>query len=205
MSFEGTVEAMARTASLWILTGGLGSGKSTVARMLGERGATVIDADLIGHEILEPGGAAFGRVSSRWPSTVVDGTIDRGRLAMAVFSDPAELEVLEAITHPEIARILSDRVRSSPEGVVIVEVSVPKVWDGPEARGRIVVDAPDRIRLGRAIARGMPEGDARSRMAAQPAREEWLELGDLIVVNDGSLRDLETRVDQLWEALSSEV
>lgn len=199
---EATVDSVSRPASRWILTGGIGSGKSTVSRMLEVRGATVVDADRIGHEVLEPGGPAFARVASRWPGCVVDGRIDRRRLGAIVFDDQRELEVLEAITHPEIRRVLDERLADLDDHVIVVEVSVPNVRPAGEW-GWIVVDAPDEVRRARAVARGLSDEQVRARMAAQPNREEWLALADLVIDNGGSLVDLAEAVERAWYQMRS--
>ena len=176
----------------WLLGGGIGSGKSTVRRHLAEAGIDTIDADSIGHSVLEPGGAAFDRVASRWPSVVRDGRIDRGALAAIVFSDADELSDLERITHPLIFGAISDRVEQIV-GTVVVEIPLlrkapPGDWK------RLVVDCDDSIRLERLIKRGLSEDDARARMAAQPSRGQWLAVADLVIPNHGDPDDLEQAV-----------
>ncbi|MBA2337236.1 MAG: dephospho-CoA kinase, partial [Acidimicrobiia bacterium] len=104
-----------------VVTGPIGSGKSVVAALLRQRGATVIDADTLGHAVLGPGGEAFGAVAARWPSVVVDGGIDRSRLAALVFADRTQLEVLQALTHPAIVARIEAAVGDADE-VVAVEM-----------------------------------------------------------------------------------
>ena len=185
-----------------LLCGGIGSGKSEVAGMLARRGITVIHADGIGHAVLEPEGEAFRDVAERWPPTVVDGHIDRGRLASVVFGDPTELRMLESITHPHIrARI--ERILEGVEPGAPVVVELPLLADllGP-GWARAVVDAPDHVRLERLRARGMDDAGIKARMAAQPGREAWLAAADVVVDNRGTPAELEREVDRLvrWMA-----
>ncbi len=185
-----------------LLGGGIGSGKSAVAALLREAGATVVDADAAGHRVLEPGGEAFDQVAARWPEAVRDGRIDRAALGGVVFADPAQLAELEAITHPAIAARIAGAVAAAGTDVVVVEVPVLARLVG-EDWPRVVVDAPDEARVARSVARGMDEGDVRRRMAAQPSRAEWLEAADYVVDNSGNLEDLSTQVERLWAWLSS--
>jgi dephospho-CoA kinase len=177
----------------WVLSGGLASGKSQVRKLLDVAGILTIDADRVGHWVIEPGGPAFADVASRWPHVVREGSIDRSALAGVVFHDPAELAALEAITHPHIFDIISTRVEEV-DGPVVVEIPIPRHSLGSEW-GWIVVDCRDAVRLERAIDRGMSPEDARARMARQPSREEWLAVADLVVPNHGS-------VDALGETVS---
>lgn len=183
-----------------VLSGSIGAGKSTVGRLLAERGAEVVDADRVGHEVLESGGAAFHAVEERWPHVVVDGEIDRARLAGIVFSDRDELQALEAITHPAIRDELLRRAEASDAAVFVVEVPVLREW--PEWT-RVVVLAPADLRRGRAEERGMSGDDFDRRDAAQATAEAWREVADVVIENDGSLDDLEAAVDDLWAQLQA--
>ncbi|NNE96035.1 MAG: dephospho-CoA kinase [Acidimicrobiales bacterium] len=185
-----------------LLSGGIGAGKSAAARIIAARGYPVIHADKIGHAVLEPEGEAFPAVAARWPEVVVDGMIDRPRLAEIVFDDPAALAELESLTHPAIAaRIMNLVERESDAGLVAVELPVllPILGDGWT---RVVVDAPLEVRIQRLRDRGMEDADIEARMAAQPSRGEWRTAADHILKNHGSLRDLEAEVDRLLEALA---
>lgn len=164
-----------------------------------ERGHTLVEADRIGHEVLEPEGAAHAAVVARWPAVVVDGSIDRRALGRIVFADRAQLAELEAITHPAIHRELVARVEAA-EGPVVVEVPIPVPWV-PDQWPKIVVDAPDEVRVARLVDRGMDLDEVTQRMAAQPSREEWLALADHVVDNGGTPEDLVAAVDRLVEAL----
>jgi len=183
----------------WILSGGLASGKSKVRGYLADAGIVTIDADSIGHYVIESAGPAFAQVAERWPHVVRDGEIDRPSLASVVFCEPGELATLEGITHPHIFEVIKDRV-DEVDGTVVVEIPLLSHGLGDEWR-RIVVDCRDETRLARAVARGMSEEDARSRMKAQPSRAEWLAVADLVVPNLGSLAVLERTVERLATAL----
>lgn len=175
-----------------MLGGGLASGKSVVRRFLTDAGIATIDADLVGHAVLEPAGPAFAAVAERWPIAVSKGRIDRQILAEIVFNDPRELAALEGITHPHIFDMIRGRVEEI-DGAVAVEMPVISTSLGPEWR-RLVVDSSDEAKIRRALARGMDEDDARARLAAQPTRAEWLAVADLVVPNHGSLAELEENV-----------
>lgn len=172
----------------WVLGGGLASGKSKVRELFSDAGITTVDADSIGHAVLASDGAAFAQVAEKWPHVVRDGEIHRPSLADVVFNDRDELQALESITHPHIMETIRSQV-ADVEGPVVVEIPLLSHGLGDDW-GRIVVDCRDEIRLVRAIERGMPEEDARARMAAQPSRAEWLALADFVVPNHGSLEVL---------------
>jgi dephospho-CoA kinase len=182
----------------WILCGGLASGKSVVRRLLEERGVRAIDADSIGHDVLEPGGPAFAEVAATWPSVVVAGRIDRGALAGIVFEDADELRRLEAITHPHIFERIESEI-GADDGVVVVEM--PVLSELGAGWRRMVVDARDEVRVSRALDRGMDEADARARMARQPSRSRWLATADLVVPNHGAEHELRRAVTKLVPVL----
>jgi dephospho-CoA kinase len=182
----------------WLLTGGIGTGKSEVRRLLEEHGIRTIDADSVGHVVLEH--EALPAVAERWPDVVVDGIVDRSRLAEIVFAQPAELSQLEAITHP----LIFGRIEAELEGFEGIAVVEAPVIDFGANWARMVVDAPDEIRLQRAVARGMGRDDVQRRMDAQPGRGEWLAAADIVVPNRGSLGDLGTTVARLSSYMTSE-
>lgn len=179
----------------WLLSGGIGSGKSTVRALFEAHGIETVDSDSIGHTLLQPGGAAAEPVSDRWPQVLIDGSVDRARLAEIVFNSPDELAELEGMTHPLIFEEVAARVNRA-EGHLIIEIPVlrPSIVDGAQV---MIVDAPDPVRLERAIGRGHSEVDVRSRMAAQPTRGEWLAAADLVIPNAGTLEELEGSVDRV--------
>jgi dephospho-CoA kinase len=180
--------------------GGIGAGKSTVGSMFGELGARVIDADEVGHEVLEPGGAAFSAVVERWPHVVEGGRVDRAALATVVFTDLDQLAELEAVTHPAIGRTIEARASAADSRAVVVELPLMRRMLG-EGWTWVVVDASDETRLNRAVARGGDPQDVKRRMAAQPSRSEWLEAADYIITNDGDLGSLQRQVQAVWGRL----
>ena len=182
-----------------LLLGGIGSGKSTVARLLAERGADTVDADQIGHLVLEDL-EVKREIAMSWPSVVDSGGIDRSLLAAVVFSDERSLAQLEKIMHPRIKELIASRVEGSDDDVVIVEM--PILRDLVNGRWtRVVVDAPDCVRVARLEARGMSKRDIQARMLSQPAREEYLGMADYVISNGGSNSALESEVDRLGEIL----
>jgi dephospho-CoA kinase len=193
-----------------VLTGGIGSGKSTVADMLVDKGATLIDADRIAREVVEPGGAAYASVVERFSEAILnpDQTIDRKALADIVFSDAEALADLNAITHPVIGQQMVDR-RAEAEasgGIVILDVPLLK----PTHRDQlgfdvvIVVDTPVDIAVSRLIEhRAFQRADAEARVAAQMTREERLALADFTVDNSGDRESLTAQVERLWSDLQA--
>lgn len=194
---------MRKRRNVWLLTGGIGSGKSTVRKMLSKRGALTIDADQVGHQVLEPGGAAHDAVAARWPEVVFDGIIDRTRLADIVFHEPSELHALEAISHPAITATLRKWVDESDAEVIVVEVSVPRDFLGVGPSRTIVADVDMSTRKKRLIDKGMELEDINRRMANQPDRDGWVERGGWVICTDGDLEDVEHRVDRLWPQIES--
>lgn len=166
----------------FVLIGGIGSGKSFVAELFRDRGVTMIEADRIGHEVLEPGGAAYQAVADAWPEVLRDGAIDRAALGKIVFADRSELDRLEAFTHPAIAAEIQDRVESAHTPLVGVERPIIGGMVG-EGLPVVVVDAPDDVRIERLLGRGMDIEDIQLRMSAQPARSAWLAAADVVIDN----------------------
>ena len=184
-----------------VLSGGIGSGKTSAANVFAARGIPVIHADSIGHEVLEPEGEAFHSVAAWWPEAVVDGRIDRQKLAAIVFHDPQALDQLESMTHPPIAaRILNLVAAEGDAELVVVELPLLLPLLG-EGWTRVVVDAPVDLRMQRLKDRGMEEADIEARMAAQPSREEWREAADHVIDNRGTPEQLEAEVDKLLKEL----
>ncbi|MDH2428532.1 dephospho-CoA kinase [Sphaerisporangium sp. TRM90804] len=185
------------------LTGGIGSGKSEVSRRLGERGAVVIDADLIAREVVEPGTTGLALVVQAFGDRVLrpDGTLDREGLGRVVFADPAELARLNAIVHPRVGERVAELQREAPQDAVVV-YDVPLLAENNLAPAYdlvIVVDASDEVRLARLTGvRGMSEPDALARIRAQAAREDRLRIADIVIVNEGGLDDLDARVAEVW-------
>jgi len=194
------------------LTGGIGAGKSEVSRLLASLGAVIVDADLIAREVVEPGTEGLAAVVAEFGEQVLrpDGTLDRPKLGALVFADPAKLAALNAIVHPLVRRRsqeLEERAVAADPDVVIVQ-DVPLLAENGMASAFdrvVVVDAPDEVRLERLVKlRGMEEGEARARMAAQATREQRLAIADHVVVNDGSLEHLAEQVRAVWRRLDAE-
>jgi len=184
------------------LTGGIGAGKSTVSGLLAQRGAVIVDADLIAREVVEPEGSAYGPIVERFGPTVVaaGGRLDRAALAAVVFSDPDALAALEAITHPAIQEEMARRVaaRAGRDDVVVLDIPLLKDRRSPMA-GVVVVDVPEEIAVRRLVEqRGFDEGDARRRIASQISRERRRALADVVVDNSGDLAALTREIDWVW-------
>ncbi|MFI6388427.1 dephospho-CoA kinase [Nonomuraea sp. NPDC050540] len=188
------------------LTGGIGSGKSEVSKRLAAKGAVVIDADKIAREVVEPGTVGLARVVAAFGREILrpDGTLDREKLGAIVFSDADQLATLNAIVHPLVGeRVATLQNQAAADAIVVYDV--PLLTENklaPMYDVVIVVDAADDTRIRRlADHRGMPEADAKARIAAQASREARLAIADLVVPNEGSLEDLGARVEQAWEDL----
>ena len=191
------------------LTGGIGSGKSTVSRLLAEKGAIIVDADAIAREIVEPGEPALEEIRVAFGPEVIDadGLLRRSKLAEIVFDDPDALARLNAITHPRIAARSAELLEAAPADAVVVYDMPLLVEQGPQALSGwdaiVVVDAPDEVRLSRLIARGVDRDDAQRRMAAQVSRDVRLAAADHVIDNSGDLMSLERSVNALWTSLTS--
>jgi dephospho-CoA kinase len=191
------------------LTGGIGSGKSTVADLLRAKGAAVVDADGISRQIMEPGGAAFEPVVERFGSAIVDagGRIDRPALASLVFGDPDALADLNRLTHPVIGRVMSERVEELAATSEIVVLDIPLLNIATKDRfsfgAIVVVDTPEAVAVQRLVEqRAFTEADARARVAAQISREERRALADVVIDNSGDRAALDVEVDRAWSWLS---
>ncbi len=189
------------------LTGGIGSGKSTVARLLERRGATVIDADHLAREAVAKGTPGFERVVEAFGGDVVtpEGDLDRSALAARIFSDPAQKAALEAIVHPEVARRFSDQVdtlRDTDRIVVYVTPLLVELGLAPAFDVVVVVTASPHLRVSRVASdRGLTPDEVRGRLAVQATDEQRAEVAGVLIDNDGSLADLEPQVDRLWNDL----
>lgn len=191
------------------LTGGIGSGKSTVARMLAERGAVVLDADAVAREVVEPGSLALERIVERFGPGVLDpsGRLDRPALGRIVFGDDAARRDLEAITHPAIGEEMARRMAEAPPDAVVV-FEIPLLVESGRAAERgydavVVVEAPGDVRLERLEGRGLANDDARARMAAQADDAERRGIATHVVDNSGDEEALARRVDELWSDLTA--
>jgi dephospho-CoA kinase len=185
------------------LTGGIGSGKSTVSEGLAERGAVVIDADAIVRELQVPGGAVLAAMVERFGPEILrsDGNLDRQRVADRVFADPAELEALNAIVHPAVGEEIRRRLEEQrgTDRVVVLDIPLLVERSGYETAGTIVVDVDPEIAVERLVAaRGFTEPDARARIANQASRADRLAVADFVISNDGSMDDLHRQIDDCW-------
>lgn len=185
------------------LTGGIGSGKSTVSALLAEKGAVVIDADAIVHEVQAEGGPAYQPIVDHFGPEVVlpEGGLDRPALARIVFNDPEQLAALNAIVHPIVGQTILERMQAQADTDNVVVLDVPLLVESgrSDMAGMIVVDAPVEVAVQRAVARGTAdEADVRARMARQVSRQERLAKADLVIDNSGSVEDLRAQVAKAW-------
>lgn len=187
------------------LTGGIGSGKSTVSAMLADLGAHVVDADAIAREVVEPGSQGLAELAETFGQAILnpDGSLDRAGLADVAFADPQARATLNGILHPKIAARTAELIAQIPDDAVLVhdvpllvELGMQKAYDLV-----VVVDAPDGLRVQRLVARGMPQEDARARIAAQAVREQRLAVADVVIDNSGDLEDLSQQVRKAWPLL----
>lgn len=185
------------------LTGGIASGKSTVAAAFERRGITVLDSDQLAREVVAPGTSGFAAVVARFGAAIVagDGTIDRRALRAIVFADPAARRDLEAITHPRIRAAMAERAASSGGPYQIF--MIPLLAEGGRAAEFdrvLVVDCPEEQQLQRVMARDQTDAaSARAILAVQASRAARLAIADDVIVNDGDLAALEARVASLHE------
>jgi len=185
------------------LTGGIGSGKSSVADRLVAKGAHLIDADAIARELQAPGGAVMEAMVGHFGPQIVaeDGTLNRQAVADIVFNDKDELEALNKLVHPAINREMRDRRRALADTDATVILDIPLLIESGHANlgGVIVVDTPVEVAVERLVAhRGFSEEDALARMANQVSREDRLEKADFVVDNSGTLDDLDDQIDRCW-------
>jgi dephospho-CoA kinase len=193
------------------LTGNIASGKSTVARRLTARGAALIDADVLARRAVEVGTPAYQAIVERWGEGVLspDGHLDRPALRQRVFGDPEELEALNEIVHPEVARMrdaLVEDARRRGERIVVADIPLLFERNLVDDFDRIVlVDAPRAMRLDRLVRdRGLSLGEATDMIAAQMPAELKRARADFVIDNAGTLAQLERRVDEVWRMLEQE-
>lgn len=188
------------------MTGGIGSGKSTVSRLLAERGALIIDADRIAREVVRPGTPGLEMIRERFGADVIaeDGTLDRPALGAIVFADETQRKALEAITHPLIRARTVELMEQAPREAIIVH-DIPLLVETGAAgsyHAVLAIDVDDEVRIERLMGqRGMAEADARARMASQASRAERLAVADIVLPNNGTLAELDQTVAELWPDL----
>jgi len=186
------------------LTGGIGSGKSTVSGLLAARGAVIIDADAITRELQAPGAPLLAELSARFGDSIIaaDGSLDRPALAAIAFSDPEALKSLNEIVHPAVAKEMDRRLTEQRATGNVVVLDIPLLAENPRKglSGVIVVDVPVEVAITRLVdQRGMTAEDARARIAKQATREDRAKIADRIIDNSGTLADLERQVDDVWQ------
>jgi dephospho-CoA kinase len=184
------------------LTGNIASGKSTVMKMLAERGAEIIDADLLGHEVQQPGGPAYLKIIDAFGSDIVtsEGSIDRRKLGEIVFNHPDRLERLEQIVHPFVAERIVGRLRQATKPVVVIE-AIKLIEAGLSALCSEVwvVTSTKELQLARLRAsRGLTRSAALLRINAQPRQKQKAKQAAVVFKNTGSLDDLRMQVEKEW-------
>ncbi|RFU22645.1 dephospho-CoA kinase [Geodermatophilus marinus] len=184
------------------LTGGIGSGKSTVAGLLAARGARVVDADALAREVVAPGTPGLAAVAAEFGEGVLtaDGALDRPALAALVFADPAARQRLDGLVHPLVRARAAELVAAAPPDAVVVQ-DVPLLVETGQAASYdlvLVVEADLATRLARLAERGVAEADARARISAQATDEQRRAVADVVLDNSGSLADLAAQVDRFW-------
>jgi len=189
------------------LTGGIGSGKSEVSRLLAEHGAVVIDADVLAREVVEPGTPGLAEVVEAFGAGVLadDGSLDRAALGARVFGDDAARRRLEAIIHPRVrARAAEIEAAADPGAIVVHDIPLlVETGQGDAFDGVIVVDVPVEVQIERLVSeREMSANEAQGRISAQASRQQRAGAADWIVNNTGSLADLRSAVARVWKELS---
>lgn len=191
------------------LTGGIGSGKSTVSAALAARGAVVIDADAIVRQLQEPGTRVFDEMVERFGAGIVaeDGSLDRAAVADLVFTDPEALADLGKIVHPRVGEEIARRLVELAETDQVVILDVPLLVESgrDDMAGTIVVDLDPDVAVRRLVEhRGFAEEDARNRIARQVSREDRLAKADFVVDNHGDLEELGPQIDAAWAWIESQ-
>jgi dephospho-CoA kinase len=189
------------------LTGGIGSGKSTVASILKNLGAVIIDSDKVGHEMLNRGTPGWYEVIDAFGQDILSpqGTINRQRLAQIVFNNPEALRKLNQIVHPKIEHEVQSRLKKFQEqGIDAVVIEAALISEAPwssQAEQIWVVKSPKEITLSRLKERGMSESESLARIASQYPAEEHVKHGLITVKNDGTVEDLKVKVEKLWREI----
>ncbi len=196
------------------LTGGIGAGKSTVAKRFAALGAVIIDVDALGREVLEPHKQTAQEVVAAFGAKILDdnGHINRAKLAAEVFAQPDNLKTLEAISHPAINAELEKRLQTLAECehvevvildmAVLAESSLGQLSTGKVYSQVVVVETSYDLRIARLLQRGLSEQEAKNRMAKQASDSQRRLLADYMIFNDGTVADLEAEVDRVWQQLT---
>lgn len=189
------------------LSGGIGSGKSTVAKMFGELGAVIIDADAIAREVLEPGQVGYESVLQAFGDSVLDnsGNIDRKKLAEIVFQDQSQLAALESIVHPAVIARVAQIRESLPDSAVViydtpllVEKQLQNQFDKV-----VIVTADESVRKERLLHRGLERLDIDARIANQATDSQRAQVADFVITNNESIDQLRDNVSQVWQQISA--
>lgn len=194
------------------LTGGIASGKSTIAKRLAELGAVHIDADQLSREVVEPGTPGLEAIAERFGNDVIaeDGSLDRAALGAVIFADRAAREDLNAIVHPAVRELGQKRIAAArdadADAIIVYDVPLLVESRNPYSFDRIVVASASReTRLGRLIdARGMDPDEAARRIDAQATEDERLAIADVVIDTDGTLEHTLAQADTLWQSLTTE-
>jgi len=190
------------------LTGGIGSGKSTVSALLAERGAVIVDADAITRELQQPGRPVFEAMVQRFGGGIVapDGTLDREAVADLVFDDTEALSDLQKIVHPEVGKEIARRMAAHAGTDDVVVLDVPLLVEGGRHQVAllVVVDVDPELAVERLVRlRGMREADVRARIGRQASRQQRLDRADVVIDNSGTVEDLAAQVDRAWERIQA--
>lgn len=190
------------------LTGGIGSGKSTVSAALAARGAVIVDADQVVRDVQQPGSPVLAKLAERFGAEVIaaDGSLDRVALAGIAFADPDALKDLNGIVHPAVGAEMNRQVMENVATDNVVVLDIPLLTENPREglQGKIVVDVPVETQVERLVKyRGFDEADARARIARQATREHRLETADFVVDNSGDPTELADQIERLWTWLQS--
>ncbi len=190
------------------LTGGIGCGKSEVSRLLADRGAIIIDADLIVRELQLPNGEIFNQMVEMFGDSVVadDGTLNRGAVANEVFKDKGILKKLNELIHPVVRRVMNERVKSYSDTSKVVVLDIPLLVENPREGldGVVVVDLDPEIAVERIVEqRKMNIDDAKARVANQSSREQRRAIANFIIDNSGDRKALDLQVDAAWSWINA--
>ena len=186
------------------LTGGIGSGKSTVSSLLAEHGAVIIDADAITRQLQQPGQPLLQELADRFGPEILteSGELNRPALASVAFSDPEALKDLNKIVHPAVAKEMDRQMNEVRHTDKVVVLDIPLLAENPRKGlcGVIVVDVPVDLAVHRLVTfRSMNEADARARIEKQASREKRLEIADQVIDNSGDMESLARRVGEVWQ------
>ena len=190
------------------LTGGIGSGKSEVARLLADRGAEIIDADVIVHELQQPGAEVYEKMIELFGTEVVaaDKSLDRTAIAKKVFTDESLLKTLNQLVHPIVKRVMNERVEAFRDTKKVVILDIPLLVENPREGldGVLVVDLDAEIAVKRLVEqRNMSADDARARIAKQATREQRLAIADHVIDNSGDRNALSQKIEIAWSWIKS--